>query len=130
MSPGAADQLIVVSAVTVGGAYAYLVYKGTPPSSVGEFATAFGVIYFTLSLIATFSPGLGGAFALLVMAADLLANLPALTSAVGQDVPGIAATSSAGGKNATTSAGQDSRPSATNTTQPSQLMNTGETTTR
>jgi hypothetical protein len=83
-----ADRWIVTSAVVVGGTFALLKWKGKTQTTVGTFATAWGTVYLVLALAAEASPQFGGAFALLVMVGDLLANAPALSSLVSSNAFG------------------------------------------
>jgi hypothetical protein len=84
-----AEHWVVISAVVTAGVYFYRLITegssppatlkrtagaGSPPVPVGAFATAWGFTYLIVALIAEAAPGLGGAFAILIMAGDLLAN--------------------------------------------------------
>lgn len=87
---GKGERLVVVSALTVLVIYAYRRATETPaapsnlvgalvgskagPAPLGQFITAWGFAFFAISLVAEFSPGFGGSFALLVAVSDVLAN--------------------------------------------------------
>ncbi len=90
MTTSAANRWVVVSAVTVGGIYGFQTIKGNAKAGVGEFVTAWGVVFFVLALVATGAPGLAGAMAILIMVADLLANTPALANLITQAEGGAA----------------------------------------
>ena len=95
MDNSTAERWVVVSALTVGGIYAYrrltepaqpgglknIVGVG-PPVPLGQFATAWGFTFLVVGIMATASPGLGGSFAILIMTADLLTNTANLTADV------------------------------------------------
>lgn len=83
MNEQTAERWLVTSALVVGGTYAFLKWKGKTTTSVGTFATAWGCVYLVLALMTEASPAFGGAFSILVMSGDLLANLPHLTSTAG-----------------------------------------------
>lgn len=91
MNSSQAEQAVTVSALLVAGIYTYrrlaegsghptggkvaqLLGSGSPPS-VGTFITAWGAAFLVISMMAAASPPLGGTFALLVAAGDLLNNL-------------------------------------------------------
>lgn len=76
------EQVIMGSAIVVAGVFAYTAWQGDEQLSLGEFATAWGVIYLVLALTATVSPGVAAAFALLVMVSDLLVNAPSLARVI------------------------------------------------
>jgi hypothetical protein len=82
MNPGNADRWLVTSAIVVGGTYALSKWKGKTQTTVGTFATAWGTVFLILALVTEASPQFGGAFSLLVMTGDLLANAPTLASLV------------------------------------------------
>lgn len=82
MTVGSANRWVVVSAVTVGGIYAYQMIAGKSKATLGQFTTAWGVVFFILSLIATGAPGLSASLAILIMTADLLANIPQLAELI------------------------------------------------
>lgn len=44
------------------------------PANIGQFITAWGFVFFVLSVLASAAPGLGGSMALLVLTSDLLGN--------------------------------------------------------
>jgi hypothetical protein len=78
-----ADQWIIASAVVTGGTYAYLRWQGSAKAApIGRFVTAWGVVYVGLSIMALASPGIAAGFAMLVLVADLLANLPDLAAQI------------------------------------------------
>lgn len=114
MSRQQADRWVVISALVVMMVYGYrrlsestsdtasikqILGIGAPPK-LGAFATAWGVTYMVIAMMAAASPPLGGAFAILVMTADLLANIPAIASDLKNR------TASAGSSAVTTSAAQ------------------------
>ena len=89
MSKQGAERAVVISALVVFVMYFYRhLTEGTTqtnggvgqllglgaPANVGRFVTAWGFIFFTLSIITEAAPGLGGAFAILVATGDLLTN--------------------------------------------------------
>lgn len=93
------ERWVVISAALVAGVYAYrrVTESGTTqpatakalagsgaPVSVGAFVTAWGVMYLIISIMETASPGFGGAFAILVAAADFLSNSPAIFNDIGK----------------------------------------------
>ena len=80
MTRSQAENWVIVSAATVGGTYAYLKWKGEAKTPVGEMVTAWGVVYFTLALVATAAPGVGAGLAIIIMTSDLLANTPKLVN--------------------------------------------------
>lgn len=90
MTKSGAEQTIVVSALIVGGVYAYrtltegtgtatggrvkqLAGEGSPPE-LGVFITAWGTTFLVISMLAAASPSFGGSLALLVATGDLLNN--------------------------------------------------------
>lgn len=90
MTSQGAEKAITTSALIVAGIYTYrrltegngtpsgskaaqLLGRGSPPS-VGVFITAWGTAYLVMAIMATISPGLGGSFAILAAAADILSN--------------------------------------------------------
>lgn len=82
VTQGKAETWVIVSAATVGGCYAYLKWQGKTQTPVSEFVTAWGVVFFSLSLVATAVPGLAGGLALIIMTSDLLGNMPSLWSVI------------------------------------------------
>lgn len=82
MNASQADTWIIASAVVVAGGYGFERMKGQQEIPLTEFVTAWGVVFFVLALVATASPRGGAAFAILVMVADLLTTMPALTAAI------------------------------------------------
>jgi len=79
MSASQAHTAVATSAIVVFGLYAYRkmlagIGAGQPVASTGQFVTGFFFLYLTLSVMAEAAPALGGMFAWLVMAGDLLAN--------------------------------------------------------
>jgi hypothetical protein len=77
-----AEQVVMGSAIVVAGVFAYTAWQGDEQMSLGEFGTAWGVIYLTLALVATVSPPIAAGFALLVMVSDLLVNMPSLSRVI------------------------------------------------
>lgn len=100
MSKEGAEKAITISALIVFGVYFYRhLTEGTSatatasgssttgttskvgqflglgtPANIGQFVTAWGFTFFILSIIGSAAPGLGGSFAILVAATDLLGN--------------------------------------------------------
>lgn len=89
MTQETGQRWLITSAFVVGGVYAYMKWRDRTQTPVSEFATAWGAVFFILALVTEAAPGFGGAFSILVMTSDLLANAPTLTTLVraGQ-VPG------------------------------------------
>lgn len=109
MSQDGAEKAVLISALIVFGIYFYRHLSegtstgatGTPcnvpkgvngnvgkleqfagfgtPANIGQFVTAWGFVFFVLSVLAQAAPGLGGSMALLVLTADLLGNSCQLT---------------------------------------------------
>lgn len=77
MNTAQSNRWVVASAMTVAGIYGYTFVKKTNKATPGQFATAWGVTFFALALLATAAPGLAASFAILVMVVDLLANFTA-----------------------------------------------------
>lgn len=90
MTSQGAEKAITTSALLVAGIYTYrrltegngspsgskaaqLLGQGSPPS-VGVFITAWGTAYLIMAIMAATSPALGGSFAILAAAADILSN--------------------------------------------------------
>lgn len=89
MSVGQAENVIITSALVVGGAYAYrrlIESAGVPVShplpSFARWATGYGIAFTGVSVIATASPGLGGWLAVLIAAGTLLVQGGQLASDV------------------------------------------------
>lgn len=59
-----------------------LIGFGTP-ANVGKFITAWGFVFFVLSIVTEAAPGLGGAFAILAATGDILANTCQVTHDIG-----------------------------------------------
>jgi hypothetical protein len=77
MQPASARKWLVISALVVGGVWAYRRWREGPVSTLTkfpEFITGWGATYFILSMITEAAPGFGGSFALLIMVGDLLYN--------------------------------------------------------
>jgi hypothetical protein len=89
MSTGQAQGWITVGAVATAGIYGYrriadpATTKGNlkavaggaaTPVPTGQFVTAWGCTWLVVSILAEADPGLGGAFALLILTADFLTN--------------------------------------------------------
>jgi hypothetical protein len=60
------------------------VLRGAHATPVQTFVTAWGVVYVVLSVMALAAPGVAAGFAMLVMTADLLANVPDLAKQINQ----------------------------------------------
>lgn len=109
MTSQGAEKAITTSALLVAGIYTYrrltegagspsgskaaqLLGRGSPPS-VGVFITAWGTAYLVMAIMAQASPGLGGSFAILTAAADILSNGQQLAAdingKVGAHKPGV-----------------------------------------
>ncbi len=99
MDKATAEKWVTISALMVGGIYAYrrlteatstpvtvkkLVGIGNPVP-LGAFATAWGFTFLVVAMMAEAAPGLGGAFAILIAAGDFLTN----SSSVFQDVTNL-----------------------------------------
>lgn len=98
MSNDQAERWVVISALVVAGVWAYRRLTEQPatafsvksavgqgaPLAAGAFITSWGVVFLGVSVMAAASPPLGGAFAILIMTTDLLANTPALVGDVGK----------------------------------------------
>lgn len=69
----------VATTVKSGNKGAQLVGLGPVPP-IGTFITGWGVTFIVISIMASMAPGLGGAFAILVAATDVLGNGAALAS--------------------------------------------------
>lgn len=76
------QRWLITSAFVVGGVYAYMKWRGRTQTPVSEFATAWGAVFFILALVTEASPQVGGAFSVLVMVSDLLANTPTITGLI------------------------------------------------
>lgn len=97
MDRNGAQRAITVSAVIVGGVYAYrrlteTAQKGNlsnivglgNPVPLGQFMTAWGFTFLICALMAEADPGLGGSFAILIATGDLLANTASVVKDVGK----------------------------------------------
>lgn len=99
MSRDGAQRAVTISALIVAAVYAYRrftssgttpVQKGSLKNVIGlgdpvplaQWATAWGFTFLVIAVIAEADPSLGGSFAILVATGDVLANTPAITSAV------------------------------------------------
>jgi hypothetical protein len=116
MSDAHAEQWITVSAVTVAGVYAYrrLTEPAKPPATakkivgigdlppLGPWATAWGLTFLMVALMAEVSPSLGGSFAILIAAGDLLTNSASVFADVAkqEDNKGAAAAAAKAGASA------------------------------
>jgi hypothetical protein len=78
-----ASSMIKASALVVGGVYAYRRFTegtaeelkaSTTIAPLGQFLVGWGLVFFSLSVIAPAAPSLAGHIALLLMLASLLAN--------------------------------------------------------
>lgn len=96
MTSAGAEQWVIASAVTTAGLYGYLRWRGQSKASTEVFVTAWGVVYVTLSVMTLASPGLGAGFAILVMAADLLANLEGVAAEITKVEAGAGITTTPG----------------------------------
>jgi hypothetical protein len=98
MSPDTAERWVTISAAVVAGLYAYrrLTEPSAPPATlkklfgvgelppVGAWATAWGFTFLVVSVMAEAAPGLGGAFAILIMVGDLMTNSGSVFADVGK----------------------------------------------
>lgn len=89
MSVDQAENVILTSALVVGGAYAYRrlietagVNVSHPLPSFARWATGYGVAFTGVSIIATANPALGGWLAILIAAGTLLVQGGQLASDV------------------------------------------------
>lgn len=82
MTRAQADQWIIASAVITGGVYVYLRWRGAHSAPVQVFVTAWGVVYVVLSVMALAAPGIAAGFAMLILTADLLANVQGLAKEI------------------------------------------------
>jgi hypothetical protein len=113
MTSDQAEKWVIASALTVAGVYAYrrmTETPGKPPVTgkqlagigelppLGPWATAWGLTYLVVAIMATAAPGLGAAFAILIATGDLLTNAQSIFADVG------AREGSAGAAAATTAA--------------------------
>jgi hypothetical protein len=116
MSSSTAERWVTISALLVAGVYIYrrltegsgqasgsklaqLTGKGSP-APIGQFITAWGFAYLVISVIASASPGLGGSFAILVAAGDLLGNAQQVSKDVNAKLGVPSGTAPAAGANA------------------------------
>jgi hypothetical protein len=90
-----AEHWVVISALIVAAVYGYRrliepVQQGNIKNIIGignpvplaQWATAWGVVYLVISVMAEASPGLGGSFAILIATGDLLVNIGSVTADV------------------------------------------------
>lgn len=118
MNRDQAERWVVISALVVAGVYAYRRLTETPadttslksvlgigaPPKAGAFVTAWGFTFLGVSVLATASPPLGGAFAILIMAASFLTNGPAILGDVQkQQTTGLSAAAAAAQQSGATS---------------------------
>jgi hypothetical protein len=127
MNSNQAETWVTVGAVATAGIYGYrrIVDPSTTPAGkgnakalagadpapvpTGQFVTAWGATWLIVSIMAEADPGLGGAFALLILAADFLANANVLftdvttaeTSSAGVKTKGTGTTAKPAGKTST-----------------------------
>jgi hypothetical protein len=100
MTADGAKSAVTISAVVVGGTFAYRKITspaGTPTTS--HFLLGFMVVYITLSILADAAPEIGGMGAALVAVGDLLTNGTAITNDLNR---GLKATAAATKPTATT----------------------------
>lgn len=83
MTRHGAHTAVTISAIVVAGTFGYrkFVTPQTAPSG-GSFLIGFTVVFVTLGILADAAPALGGMFAALVAAGDLLANGKQLTTGI------------------------------------------------
>ena len=105
MTRAGAEGAVVLSALVVGSTWAYrkliepasskpagrggakaLAGLESTPAPAGEFGIAFGFIYLTLSVTASFAPELAGSLAVMIAVGDVLANGSAVFVDVGNQV--------------------------------------------
>ena len=103
MSKRGSERAVVISALVVFAIYFYrhltegttqrnggtsqLLGIGTP-ANVGRFLTAWGAIFFGISILAEAAPSLGGSFAILVATGDVLTNAQDVIKQVNKGVAG------------------------------------------
>ena len=102
MTADTAERWVVVSAALVAGIYAYrriaeptapatgvgsFAGEGSPPP-LGSWATAWGITFLGVAIMASVAPGLGGAFAALIATVDFLGNAQNLFKDIGQGAAG------------------------------------------
>jgi hypothetical protein len=68
-------------------------FKGLTKTGLGDALTSIGCVYLVLALMVEASPQFGGAFSILIMAGDLLANIPKLTGIASTAAKATTATS-------------------------------------
>ena len=111
MNQGTAERWVTISALIVIAVYGYrrvteAAQKGGVkniiglgnPVPVGEFITAWGFTFLVVSIMASASPSFGGAFAILIMAGDLLVNTSSVVGDI-QTQEGSSSTASSSGSN-------------------------------
>jgi hypothetical protein len=121
MTSDQAEKWVIASALTVAGVYAYrrmTETPGKPPVTgkqlagigelppLGPWATAWGLTYLVVAIMATAAPGLGAAFAILIATGDLLTNAQSIFADVGAQEGSAGSAGSAGAAAATTAAVQ------------------------
>jgi len=116
MDQATAERWVTISAFVVIAIYGYRRLAGPPaqqgtlknvlgqgnPVPLGQFVTAWGVTFFVVAIMAEASPSLGGSFAILIAAADLLNNMGGLVSAVTSHEPKTTTTGTTGTTSTTT----------------------------
>lgn len=80
------------SQVTTESAAGQLIGFGTPPN-IGKFVTAWGFVFFVISIMADAAPGFGGSFAILLATGDILANVSQVSKDINTKVGSTAGTS-------------------------------------
>ena len=132
MTKASAEQAVTVSALLVGGIWAYrkviepatsqagkntasssqllkVIGAEPTPANAAQFAVGFGFTYMTLATVATFAPDVAGWLAILVAAGDLLINgasvFTDISSQVGETGPAVTGTVAAGGNKGTAKVG-------------------------
>ena len=95
MDRAGAERAVTISALIVVGVYGYERLKigetssggglkqllgAEPPPKAGKFIPAWAATFLIVALMAEINPGLGGGFAILIATADLLNNIPAITT--------------------------------------------------
>jgi hypothetical protein len=117
MTRSGAQSAVVLSAFVTAGIFAYRKFTEPASSPTGliagvpqtaHFLLGWMVVYTTLSIVAAAAPPLGGMFAILVGAGDLLVNGQAITSDI---TKGLNATATATAPSAP--AGSSTTPSST-----------------
>lgn len=103
MTADSAKTAVTMSAVVVGGVYAYrkLATPNAKASPTSHFVLGFMVVYVGLAMVAEVAPDVGGMFAWLIAVGDLLVNGTQITKDINT---GLKTTAAATGTPTTTTA--------------------------